>query len=529
MLNLIEAKDFDDILNETLPFKTSIHEFYKDVIKFYRLKNDKGLFRFNQIDMYRIVGDSLLSSEDLSTFEDFGVSSDLVSGERIYYVLIIEEGVQETNLPLDAVPTHLCVLSNREDFIISTSEKIKTLYPNIILMYHVPGESPDSCTDKLIKAMGGRINRDNCSNFIFDIEPYCVRLSRTGKFSADYVAVYKECISEIVRLVGKRFVYCSDSKLEEEFHAIVVELSARHGITYYNTSTYNSNLILNSIMCSLFDERFQLKEHTFKYVENLPPILLDVQGITPFVNIVKNKSLAFTCFYTGVEINSSSTYSSELLSLKDVLIVSLEEYYSLNTVEGCENLKGVINHFYRNMKLSDDVILDATRLLLFNKVGSSDLNIGVVIDFDVQVELVKLSIGLKENFGEVKIGYEQLKRHYPPHLFTDGIPIALNTFKIYNIPITSTTTKELMPSLCSVDYSYLVQNMKFNRSTLDSVEFPLLTYGLYCQRSHKVRGGFYKNFIEFSETSIEHIREQLDCFGGATPGLVNFLSLSRQR
>ena len=527
----ITSSEFEKVLNSTLNF-SSIYNHYLDIVKFFYYKDSLGNFKYNQTDYYLIEGLSSSYLANKSLFNSFGIVHSNTYKLREFRILIVEKD-KNFSFPKDEIPTHACILSDDEEFIKKEYKRLSTIYKGIEFMHHIPGYDIDEDRlDKILKNISPNITEDNKNKFVFDLEVYCKMLSGFSYNSADYINEYIKCINIIRNNCGKRLLYCANPEYTNQFVSLIVELNGRYGIPFINLDYCNDEFIRTCIMESVLNEKYQLKEDLFSYIVNLPPVLFNTNGIIPFVNLVNSKTIKFTCFYKSAKLDEDLEDNCNVLNstfnLKDVEIIKLSSLFDLNSVAGCRLAKTAINSFYDKIMLQEDEIIDVTKLIVFKKKdGHDEVFLGVVTDFNVNVNIVKLSIDLKTTFGSVDIGFKELKDYYPPNIFADGNQIA--SVVLGNLGGSRPKEYELLPMQCSTDYSYLIRTVRLDKDTLSKIDIPLITLGLYSQRAATVRSGFYKNFIEYSDVSIKHLRDQLDCFGGVTPGLVDSISLNKLR
>lgn len=515
----IDYYEFKNIVCQCRIKLNSLYTVYNDVVSFYIENRDqKTIYTLDNVDTFLDIN---LKNE----LDKFGIGSDEFVSSRNNYLLLVdpEKGLEEAvrefinTTPDDAVPTHVVVLTDDVVTISKFCEEVRLIYPKIAVTQTTVS---DQTSNELISFLAKEIGTS--PNNLFDISDYCIKLNNLAENSPRYLDEFNKVIEEIQRNANNKIIVTTDYKKSTDiFNKIVAEMYLRFGDTpnevFCYAPSHCQETIQIYIMRSLFDIDTHLVEETVEYFKQLPSVLISREDFGFAYHLVsKNKTLKLECTYCKVDETEQGNSINDSFNLMDIEIESLSDYYDLDTVDGCKDLKELIVKLNNLLDFKGDLIT-ACNLIFFCKDGVHYCGVVDNLDFKVKVKTVV------EGFGTVvrTLEYKDLVKCYPVGLYLDGKMTVSSVLSIFEIKIRA---ESLIPFRCRRNMSSILNTILItNDSYSDESGIKLSTVGLYCKNSYIIRTGFYVNF--FDTIGASSTKFQLDCFGGLTFKLVDRVNL----
>lgn len=506
----IETNAFWDAVDRGDTGLTNIHGFMKDLVSFYNfIKNQEEIF---------VIDDNVIEDSLKNLYEGFGITSNEYKVERRNYLLIIDPNIPIAeqysdffgNVSENCIPTHLVVLSNDKDVCIEYLEKIKSSYPEINMVQDV--------TKKLTRdEIASKIKKTLNTDLVFDITDYCERLSREFRTSPKYLDMFDSLIDEIHNDNKDRLIYicCGDYNIQNIYTYVVSELYLRYSDRFYCTSA-QMPMVLNRVATTLNTTDFYMFDEFSNYIRNIPSVLVESRHPDGFItHLVNNKDLIFSLIYTEIEDNGSNDVFDTSMSISEIEIKSILDFYDLATKEGCNYLKTKIDCLYKLFKLKTGIV-GVSDLIVFQKLGKT--YIGYVYNRDVKIDTLALS-----PYAQIKdeINLDRLKKCVPISLFLDGIPLAESIYKSLNIPFNREQLflpKQLHKLVILLNTGTYLANDEW-----DSCNLSIIDVGLSSKFTYSVHLSFYKYFENI--IGLEKTRDLCDCFGGFNPKLCRIIKI----
>lgn len=491
-----------------------LHSFFKDIATF--------LFDKSQIELYVIdvFDKDEIDKENLDYMRDFGVGVTDFGILRRSYILYVNPDDVKTSLdnfiydvPSGVEPTHVVIMDSDRDTISKTFDIISEYYPNIISMQAFKSTDVDM-SEFVLKDSG--LDR----SLVLFVNDYVYSIAKMDRYSAKYIVKVEEICKEIhSKYPNKILIYSGNPEYRNIYAMLVSEMHLIYNQRFYMSEGRVSSICSN-LMRSIFDKDTQLMEEFIDSFNKLPKILIELQYSGFSYNAVRNRMMSLEIDSVCIDCSDEDMKVKHTVSnTSDLTILSIFDYYDIDTIDGCALLKDKIMSLYRILDLDDDTVIDVTDLIIFKEPGLDDIRIGYVRDFRTTMKVT--SIHTELGSCDRTLEYNKIKMCVPPSFFLTGVIMCERLFK----SIVPNFTRDM----CYTSFkprkygSIMLSNTsRFDEDFL-KYNIRLSTLGLFSRYGLKHREGFSKHYVKL--LGVPKMRSTLDCFGGVTPHLVESIIL----
>lgn len=488
---------------------TDVYQVYSDIVDFFWVNKDQSC-TYTLTDV-----DSSVDLDTLEILEKFGISRNVFIASKEYYILYVNPADVSASLDSftqiagDGTPTHIVVLSDDRSVIKNTVTKIRESYPEIVSTQ----EYESGVTSDLIRHS---IERTLGTNRVFDITPYCEKLSEEDRKSTSYISIFNKMVEEIhSKSQGRILIYTGSYAEEYLYISLCIELYLRYFDRFYVSKNMISN-VCGRIMSVLFNRQNQLFEESYEYFRKIPRILIEIKDFGSVYNLVKSKRLALNLTYVPIDSEDPEQVRRETLDVSAIEVRSIYDYFNIDTIEGCDYMKSKLYSLYKIMKLKRE-LLNVTNIIIFHY--NDKVNIGYIEEADFSIEVYSVNKDVGSSLRVLK--YNDICRCVPPNVFLEGEIYCAKLFgsKIENFKVGMIRPHRPNRQMCDL----LLNGLFRNNSDWNIPELSISTIGLFCNYDAVVRGGFIGNFVNL--VGIDEMRKKIDCFGGFNPRIIRGISL----
>lgn len=468
----------------------------------------------------------------VNSFRGFQLSFDDSFRERNNFIVFIDpskdyfeeyDSFCNKNLPQNAVPSHICVLSSDVSVIedcygtlISRLEN-KPILVNITRSFN-PSESINS---SIISHYG----EDN----VFKVCHYCDTLYSYLKYpSVDFIREFNRCVDEILSEAGNKvIIYGGDYSLGSKsvYHLIVSEIYLRTGSCNFHVDKEDSESVAVKIASHLFRPYMMMVEDVVRFVNKFPEITAEFKESFVLYNCISNPRLRIKTSFIPLNNVENSEQRYEVFDSRQLNIIPLSVYYNIEDEDlkvACseeKRLREFIHNLYDYLDIGEDGIIDITNLFFFELDGIE--YVGYNHGYEFSSNSRSILFGLPA--ASKKITFEDLGSLLFVDCFKDFsvLCIFLNKMKVVqgrdlgkSIPIKTFRKNSVAFS------SYYISNKSDDFTGIPNA---LFCTGMYSKDCYTTRVSLNKLLAE--KVGIKKARKLLDSFGAFNVITNRFLEL----